>query len=74
MDNTRYRIESVAPMTGGLLPEAFASGAREYFFNNRSLAVVFAAKSMTIPPGREIRVVHVPTGEVVFSKSADLNA
>jgi hypothetical protein len=27
-----------------------------------------AAKSFTRPSGQEIRVVHVPTGEVVFRK------
>jgi hypothetical protein len=27
-----------------------------------------AAKSVTKPSGQEIRVVHVPTGEVVFTK------
>ena len=36
---------------------------------NGELAVVVAAKSQTIPPGQEIRVVHVPTGEIVFRKS-----
>jgi hypothetical protein len=29
-----------------------------------------AAKSVTKPSGQEIRVVHVPTGEVVFTKPA----
>ncbi|HSI55788.1 MAG: hypothetical protein ACAH21_05945 [Ramlibacter sp.] len=29
-----------------------------------------AAKSVTKPMGEEIRVVHVPTGEVIFRKAA----
>jgi len=29
-----------------------------------------AAKSITTPSGEEIRVVHVPTGEIVFRKAA----
>ena len=32
------------------------------------LAVSLAAKSITDPPGGVVRVVHVPTGEVLFSK------
>jgi hypothetical protein len=31
-----------------------------------------AAKSVTTPSGEEIRVVHVPTGEIVFRKAATL--
>jgi hypothetical protein len=33
-----------------------------------------AAKSVTKPSGQEIRVVHVPTGEVVFRKPASPRA
>jgi len=36
---------------------------------NRALAVSLAVKSFT--PSSEIRVVHVPTGEVVLRKPAD---
>jgi hypothetical protein len=31
---------------------------------------VVAAKSVTQPYGQEIRVVHVPSGEVVYRKTA----
>jgi hypothetical protein len=42
-------------------------------FVDRALAVVMAAKSMTFPSGHEIRVIHVPSGQVVFRKTtADL--
>ena len=62
-----YRIESNQPLAGRLLP---VSGLQQYFFSDRSLAVAMAAKSLTSPPGQEIRVVHVPTGEIVFRKAA----
>lgn len=65
MTSADYRIESSHPMAGLLLP---ASGAQEYFVSDRGLAVALAAKSTTSPKGQEIRVVHVPTGEVVFRK------
>jgi hypothetical protein len=38
-------------------------------FVDRALAVVMAAKSMTFPSGHEIRVIHVPSGQVVFRKT-----
>ena len=64
-----FRIECNAPMYGPLLPEA---GRNQIDVNERSLAVVMAAKSVTIPVGCEIRVIHVPSGEVLFRKSAEL--
>jgi hypothetical protein len=67
MAPAQYRIESSHPISGRLLP---VSGASHYYFNDRALAVVMAAKSVTSPSGQEIRVVHVPTGEVVFRKLA----
>lgn len=65
MSSADFRVESSHPITGRLLP---VSGARQYFFGDRALAVAMAAKSVTRPSGQEIRVVHVPTGEVVFRK------
>ena len=62
-----FRVESNHPIAGRLLP---VSGSQQYFFSDRSLAVAMAAKSTTKPSGQEIRVVHVPTGEVVFRKAA----
>jgi hypothetical protein len=61
-----YRIESSSPIASRLLP---VSGAQQYIVSDRSLAVAVAAKSSTRPGGQEIRVVHVPTGEIVFRKS-----
>jgi hypothetical protein len=62
-----FRVESSHPIATQLF---HASGSRQYFFSDRALAVAMAAKSVTKPSGQEIRVVHVPTGEVVFRKPA----
>ena len=60
-----FRLESSQPIAGRFLAQP---GAHEYFFADRGLAVAMAAKSFTFPSD-EIRVVHVPTGEVVFRKA-----
>ncbi|RYG07561.1 MAG: hypothetical protein EON92_18185 [Burkholderiales bacterium] len=67
MASGNYRIESNQPLAGRLWP---LPGAQDYLFNDRSLAVAMAAKSLTSPSGQEIRVVHVPSGEIVFRKAA----
>lgn len=64
-----YRIESSHPIQFRLLP---TPGTSAYLLSDGALAVAMAAKSVTVPPGQEIRVVHIPTGEVVFRKSAAL--
>jgi hypothetical protein len=64
MTSAEFRIESNQPIAGRFLPRP---GANEYLVNDRALAVAMAAKSFTLPSS-EIRVVHVPTGEVVFRK------
>lgn len=61
-----YRIESSQPIAGRFWP---ATGSRHYAVNDRALAISLAAKSST--SSSEIRVVHVPTGEVVFRKPAE---
>ena len=60
-----YRIESSQPIAGRLWP---AAGSRHFAVSDRALAVSLAAKSFT--RSSEIRVVHVPTGEVLFRKPA----
>lgn len=65
MTSAEFRVESNYPIAGRLLSRP---GEHEYFFSDRALAVAMAAKSFTQPSG-EIRVVHVPTGEVVFRKA-----
>jgi hypothetical protein len=67
MTSADFRVESNHPIAARLLP---VSGSQQYFFSDRGLAVAMAAKSVTKPSGQEIRVVHVPTGEVVFTKPA----
>jgi hypothetical protein len=54
-------------MVGPLLP---GNGVLDIHVHDRELAIVVAAKSVTVPYGREIRVVHVPTGDIVFRKTA----
>jgi hypothetical protein len=66
MTSADFRVEANHPIAGRFLPR---QGAQEYFFSDRALAVAMAAKSFTKPSG-EIRVVHVPTGEVVFRKAS----
>ena len=61
MPSTGYRIESNNPMTSRLLPD---SGFQD-LYQDMSLAVALAAKSVS-PFGQEVRVIHVPSGEVVF--------
>ena len=71
MASTTYRIESSHPITGPLWSAFNASPM--HLFVDRDLAVVIATKSTTTPSGHEIRVVHVPTGEVVYRKTATDN-
>jgi len=49
---------------------AIASGT-EMLVHDRALAVAMAAKTRTVPCGGEVRVVHAPTGEVIFRKGDD---
>ena len=57
-----YRIESRDPLTGSLLPPPTFS----HLYANASLAVAVAVKSVADPTRQEVRVVHIPSGEVVF--------
>lgn len=66
MTSAEFRIESNTPIAGQFWPVA---GSQQYSVSDRALAVSLAAKSFT-RPSSEIRVVHVPTGEVVFRKPA----
>ncbi|MCY7318318.1 MAG: hypothetical protein LH617_06265 [Ramlibacter sp.] len=69
MTSADYRIESSHPLSSRLMPTA---GAEQYLVRDRALAVALAAKSFTRPSGQEIRVVHVPTGEIVFRKASTI--
>ncbi len=67
MERSNYRIECSDIMVGPLLPGA---GTKDLLVHDRALAIAMAAKSVTIPYGREIRVVLESTGEVLFRKTA----
>lgn len=67
MTSADYRIESSQPMRSRFFP---AGSGEQYLVKDRALAVALAAKSFTRVAGEEIRVVHVPTGEIVYRKAA----
>jgi hypothetical protein len=61
-----YRIENSSPPRSNLLPE----GSTREFYRDRGLAVAVAIKSLNDPTREQVRVVHVPSGEVVFESEA----
>jgi hypothetical protein len=65
MTSADYRIESNQPIASRFWP---AAGSMEFSVSDRALAISLAVKSFA--RDSEIRVVHVPTGEVVFRKPA----
>jgi hypothetical protein len=65
MNTLSYKIESSSPIVSSLPRTNVRNGS---MLANRELAVSLAAKSITDPPGGVVRVIHVPTGEVLFSK------
>jgi hypothetical protein len=67
MTTMSYRIESSHPMVGPLISTLNSTAL---YIADRAMAVVLAAKSETRPFGKEIRVVHLPTGEVVYRKTS----
>ena len=62
MPSSSYRIESSLPVIGSLLPPTASSRLSA----DRSLAVAVAIKSVSDPTRQPVRVVHVPSGEIVF--------
>ena len=67
MSTETYRIESAHPIIGPLWSGWTAS--KFHHVVDRANAIVLAAKSRTFPAGHEIRVVHVPSGSIVFRKT-----
>lgn len=63
-----FRIESNRTLRN---PHWAMTTGNEMLVHERSLAVAMAAKTRTVPCGGEIRVVHTPTGEVIFRKHND---
>lgn len=66
MTSDQYRIEGTDRLMGRLL----ASPNFSHLYRNYSLAVAVAVKSLADPTCQEVRVVHVPTGEIVFQTTA----
>ncbi len=66
-DIAEYRIESTGTVVFRLTP---APARQRHHFQDRAMAVAMAVKGVTDPPGSEIRVVHVPSGEVIFRMPA----
>ena len=58
----KYRIESAGILTSNLLHSIDFN----HLYDSCSLAVAVAAKSVTKPIQKEVRVVRLPDGEVVF--------
>ncbi len=68
MNRPVYRIESAHRIVA-TLPQAPVHNGE--VLADRGLAVSLAAKCRTDPPGGVVRVIHVPSGEVVFSKTSE---
>ena len=66
MKSAQYRIESRDPLMGHLLPPTDF----QHVFADCSLAVAVAVKSVADPTRQQVRVVHVPSGEVVFQTTS----
>jgi len=63
-----FRIESNRTLRN---PHWAVATGNMTMVHDRSLAVAMVAKTGTEPCGGEIRVVHTPTGEVIFRKHND---
>jgi len=62
MNTAQYRIEGTQTSLGSLLP----GPAFEHIYADSSLAVAVAVKSVRDPTRQQVRVVHIPSGEVIF--------
>lgn len=69
MSSAVFRVESAYPIIGPLLPGSVST--KFLLLVDCALAVVVAAKSFTLPFGKEIRVVHIPSGEIIYRKTAE---
>ncbi len=63
MVSAQYRIESRDSLMGSLIPFPNFS----HLYVDCSLAVAVAVKSVADPTRQEVRVIHIPSGEIVFS-------
>jgi hypothetical protein len=62
MVSADFRIESKHPIVNRFLPHTRTC----HTFTDPSLAVAIAAKCVPNAFGDEVRVVHMPSGEVIF--------
>ena len=62
MVSAQYRIETRDSLMGSLIPSPNFS----HLYADCSLAVAVAVKSVADPTRQEVRVVHIPSGEIVF--------
>lgn len=69
MGSNDFHIESAHRIVNRLLPDMRV----EEWFSDASMAVAVAAKCSPNPFGDEIRVVHVPSGEVIFRAEAGVS-
>lgn len=69
MTSAEFRIESQRAIVNRFFPANRLARS----FEDLSLAVAVAAKSETQPVGGEIRVVHVPSGEVLFRSAGTVS-
>ena len=63
MVSAQYRIESRDSLMGSLIP----SPNFNHLYADCSLALAVAVKSVADPTRQEVRVIHIPSGEIVFS-------
>lgn len=66
MPFAQYRIEASSPLPSRLLP----TSSTKTLYSNSSLAVAVAVKSLDDPTRQQVRVVYVPTGEIIFQTAA----
>ena len=73
MQTPEFQIESWQPIVGSLQRSQVVANT---LLHDCDLAIAIATKSVTEPPGGVVSVAHVPSGEVIFSKTSgwgDLN-
>jgi len=65
-----YRIETRDSLKGSLVP----SPNFNHLYKDASLAVAVAVKSIADPTRQEVRVVHIPSGEIIFRTTRTTDA
>lgn len=68
MPSAAYQVESFYPLVGRLFP--YLHTDKSIVVHVRELAISLASMGLTNPPGQEIRVVQLNTGEVIFRSAS----